>query len=509
MKVLSLLLPLLLASFPLAAQEAAPQERAFQAERRQSAGERRGEGVVLLYKAADAAAAQRTDEGVDSAARILENVLQEQGYQVTQPDPATQAILDKGPDTIVTFAPDAGLSVLLSAKRRELPMVGDPRKRVKVEISLNARVYCGSLLQPSPPEAQASVDVLPGAQGKGYDFVGKKAANRLAENLRADLARRNKACVGALDRMIADYRGGQPEASAPAPVASGPLARPKRVWALLAGVSDFSQVRRITGQNVGDLKGVRADMDLMRATLLERGVPRGNIISLLDAQATSGAFRQQLRDMQQKAGPEDLLLVYISSHGLEADLFEGTPDKPSLSGYGLPVFHDFDMNPDPAKRASVVDFWEIQSYLLNSRAGQIVWLVDTCHAGGAAIGLGVRANAPPAARSERVQVGARGLQRIDPANAVFNPVQAAEAAAQVNSGRHLIVLSAATPQQLALEQGNGYFTLSLANGLKQNKAPVLLEQLFRDVVEKQVLQASHGKQQPVMGKSGRGGDIKL
>jgi hypothetical protein len=467
------------------------------------------EAVVLLYKAAETASAQRTDEGVDTATRILENALGSEGYKVMQPDASTQAILDKGPRTIVTFAADAGLSVMLSAKRRELPIPGDP-SRVQAEFSLNARVYCGSVMQPSPPEALGKITALRTSLGKGYEVAAKRAATQLADNLRSDLGRRDKACVGALERMIRDYQSSEPERVETA-MASGPLQKPNKVWALLVGISDFAEARHKTGWEIGDLKGVRADMELMQRTLLERGVPPANILQLLDKTASASNFRQQLRTLQMKASRDDLILVYLSSHGMAADMRKATQEKPSLSGYGLPVFHDF----NPSDANTIVDFWEIQSLLLNSRAQQVVWMVDTCHAGGAALGLQtaavqrIRAEQDP---QERVQLSSRGLQRIEPAAAVFNPQQVAQTASQVASGRHFIVLSAATPEQLALETGNGLFTASLAQGLKRNKSPVAIEQLFRDHIDRQVQEAASKRghiQQPMLGKSGRGGEIQL
>lgn len=471
-----------------------------------------GEAIVLLYKPGDSAAALRTDEGVDTATRILESALGGSGYKVMQPDAGTQAILDKGPNTLVSFAADSGLSVMLSAKRRELPIPGDPN-RVQAEFSLNARVYCGSVMQPSPPEVLGKITALRTSLGKGYEVAAKRAANQMADTLGRDLGRRDKACIGALERMIRDHHAAEP-VPVEAPAQGGPLPKPERVWALLVGVSDFSEVRKRTGMEVGNLNGVRADMDLMQRTLLDRGIPQANITRLQDRDATAGNFRLQLRNLQQKASAQDLVLVYISSHGKPAELREATQDDPSLSGYGLPVFFDFDLKDGN----TMVDFWEIQSLLLNTRAQQVVWLVDTCHAGGAAIGLRAGKTAPVQAVNadkggvERVQLSARGLQRIDPATAVFDPQQVAQAASQVASNRHFIVLSAATPEQQALEEGNGLFTLNFAQGLKRNKLPIAIEDLFRDHIDRQVRQAAGKRghtQQPVFGKSGRGGEIKL
>ena len=471
-----------------------------------------GEAVVLLYKPGDTASAVRTDEGVDTATRILESALGGAGYQVMQADAGTQAILDKGPNTLVSFAADSGLSVMLSAKRRELPIPGDPQ-RVQAEFSLNARVYCGSVMQPSPPEVLGKITALRTSLGKGYEVAAKRAAHQMADTLSRDLGRRDKACVGALERMIRDYHTVEPTpAEAPAPI--GPLPKPERIWALLVGVSDFSEVRRRTGMEVGDLNGVRADMELMNRTLIERGIPQAHITRLQDRDATAANFRLQLRNLQQKASPQDLVLVYIASHGKPANLREATRDDPSLSGYGLPLFFDFDMKDGN----TLVDFWEIQSLLLNTRAQQVVWLVDTCHAGGAAIGLGggkttaLKTSPVEANTVEHVQLSARGLKRIDPATAVFDPQQVAQATSQVASNRNFIVLSAATPEQEALEDGNGLFTLNFTQGLKRNRLPIAIEDLFREHIDRQVRQAAGKrgyKQQPVLGKSGRGGEIKL
>lgn len=479
------------------------------------------EAIVLLYKAADTASAQRTDEGVSNATHILESALDDAGYQVMQPDADTQAILDQGPRAIVTFAADAGLSVMLSAKQREIPIPGDPR-RVQAEFSLNARVYCGSVMQPSPPEVSGKITALRTSLGKGYEYAAKRAATQLSETLRADLKKRGTTCVGALERMIRDYRVAQkdtavdspnnhPRLEQSAPAQDGPLPAPKKIWALLVGVSNFAEARQKTGWKIGDLAGVRGDMELMRKTLLGRGIPAAQITVLQDKAASASNFRQQLRTLQMKAGSDDLVLVYLSSHGMPADIREASAERPSLSGYGLPVFSDF----NPGDANTILDFWEIQSLLLNTRAQQVVWMVDTCHAGGAALGLQATSSAqqsPGALPMQRVQLGARGLHRVEPAAAVFDPRQVAQAAGQIASHRHFAVLSAATPEQYALELGNGLFTGSVAQGLKQSKAPISIEQLFREHVQNQVREAAlklGQPQQPVFGKSGRGGEIRL
>lgn len=470
-----------------------------------------GENVMLLYKAADIASARFNDEGVSAATHILEQSMKGQGYDVRQPDPDTQAILAKGPRTLVSFSPDAGLSVLLSAKRRDRPSPGEPN-HVRTEVSLTAKVYCGSVLQPSPPEVTGMMTALRSAIGKGYEAAAKRAANELAQTLRASLSQRQTACEGALERMIRDYRTIDPE-PAQAPTPTGPLPSPKRVWAILVGISDFSEAARKSGLRINNLPGVTRDISLMRSTLLARGVPQSNIIQLTDKAASASNFRQQLRSLQGRAERDDLILVYLSSHGLPADIREGTAERPSLSGYGLPVFHDF--NPQDAN--TILDFWEIQSLLLNTRAQQVVWMVDTCHAGGATLGLmgsagGTRPENQAPEPTDRLQIGARGLQRVDAASAVFNPEQVAQAAGQVASGRHFAVLSAATPEQLALEAGNGLFTASVAQGLARNNLPIAIEQLFRDFVEQQVQAEARKRnhtQRPVFGKSGRGGEIQL
>jgi hypothetical protein len=251
---------------------------------------------------------------------------------------------------------------------------------------------------------------------------------------------------------------------------------------------------------VNDLPGVRKDVGTLEKLLRDRGVPASQLTVLVDKQATSGEFRDALRRVQQSAGPDDLLIVAISSHGSAAN---------GLSGYGLPLFYDF----DPGNKATTVDFWEIQSAMLNVKARQVIWLVDTCHSGGATVGL-VGGSADASSRSAVVEVGrngARGLSREKVSEAVFNPAPVSQVFAE--SRRHVAILSAATPAQYAMEVGNrgGLFTQSLADAIRSAPADATVEQLFAKVQPLVIEEARRMKadQSPVLGVSGRGGEIRF
>lgn len=490
------------------------------------------QSVVVLYKGASTSAANRVDEDVAAAIRMVETRLNDRGIKdglalkTVQPSADVQKLLDEGPKVLVTFSAEAGLSVILSATRSET-VFATTDKTVTLAVSVSGDAYCGAEKIASSTQT-GSFRTTEQHRLVGNRTAAERAAEKLAADLRRQIADRKEPCLGTLEKMIKEAQkvalpeppppppkpapAAAPAAPAPgtapapspeppaAPVASGPLPKPARVWAVIAGISDFKPVSQRVGHKIDDLPGVRKDVTTLEKLLRERGVPASQMTVLVDSQATSGEFRDALRRMQQSAGPDDLLIVAISSHGSAAN---------GLSGYGLPLFHDY----DPRNKATTVDFWEIQSAMLNVKARQVVWLVDTCHSGGATVGL-IGGSADATSRGAVVEVGksgARGLTREKVAEAVFNPAPVSQVFAE--SRRHVAIMSAATPAQYAMEHGDsgGLFTQSLADAIRKAPADATVEQLFAKVQSRVVDEARRMKadQSPVLGVSGRGGEIRF
>lgn len=490
------------------------------------------QSVVVLYKGASTSAANRVDEDVAAAIRMVETRLNDRGIKdglalkTVQPSADVQKLLDEGPKVLVTFSAEAGLSVILSATRSET-VFATTDKTVTLAVSVSGDAYCGAEKIASSTQT-GSFRTTEQHRLVGNRTAAERAAEKVAADLRRQIADRKEPCLGTLEKMIKEAQkvalpeppppppkpapAAAPAAPAPgaapapspeppaAPVAVGPLPKPARVWAVIAGISDFKPASQRVGQKINDLPGVRKDVTTLEKLLRERGVPASQMTVLVDSQATSGEFRDALRRVQQSAGPDDLLIVAISSHGSAAN---------GLSGYGVPLFHDY----DPRNKATTVDFWEIQSAMLNVKARQVVWLVDTCHSGGATVGL-LGGSADATSRGAVVEVGksgARGLTREKVAEAVFNPAPVSQVFAE--SRRHVAIMSAATPAQYAMEVGDrgGLFTQSLADAIRKAPADATVAQLFERVQSQVTEEARRMKadQSPVLGVSGRGGEIRF
>jgi hypothetical protein len=492
------------------------------------------QSVVVLYKGASTSAANRVDEDVAAAIRMVETRLNDRGIKdglalkTVQPSADVQKLLDEGPKVLVTFSAEAGLSVILSATRSET-VFATTDKTVTLAVSVSGDAYCGAEKIASSTQT-GSFRTTEQHRLVGNRTAAERAAEKVAADLRRQIADRKEPCLGTLEKMIKEAQkvalpeppppppppkpapAAAPAAPAPgaapapspeppaAPVAVGPLPKPARVWAVIAGISDFKPASQRVGQKINDLPGVRKDVTTLEKLLRERGVPASQMTVLVDSQATSGEFRDALRRVQQSAGPDDLLIVAISSHGSAAN---------GLSGYGVPLFHDY----DPRNKATTVDFWEIQSAMLNVKARQVVWLVDTCHSGGATVGL-IGGSADATSRGAVVEVGksgARGLTREKVAEAVFNPAPVSQVFAE--SRRHVAIMSAATPAQYAMEVGDrgGLFTQSLADAIRKAPADATVAQLFERVQSQVTEEARRMKadQSPVLGVSGRGGEIRF
>ncbi len=81
--------------------------------------------------------------------------------------------------------------------------------------------------------------------------------------------------------------------------------------ALLVGIEDYPPA---TGWP--QLRGSRADVELMREVLLQRaGVRAQDVTVLLDGLATHAAVTGAFRSLAQASGPDDVLIVYFAGHG--------------------------------------------------------------------------------------------------------------------------------------------------------------------------------------------------
>ena len=435
-----------------------------------------GTTLSVLYKRDSAQSVERTDTAVQSALVAFEQELIDRGIEVIAPDAKTYEVLDRAAGSIVTFAPDAGLSLLVDAVKTTRPSPGTDRSFA--EVRMRTRLFHGRRVLASVA-GSGQIEFRAGSEDKAFEAAAKRAVNQIISGVMAKLEQNQN--ISGQVKLDADFY--QPPPGTPP---AAPLPKPQKIHALLVGVSDFSTVRKINPRaDVADLNGVIGDVQLVRRTLQDIGVADKQIKVLTNKDATVQSLRQALGALAAAAGPDDLVVFFIASHGM--------PKNEGITGFGYPVLYDTRLN----DKAGLIDFEEIRNGLTSLAARRVIWVADTCHSGGAALGLPV------------VEISTRAI-RVRPVNGLST-----RAAAMEVKEKDLVVLSSAREDQVALEDGeNGLFTLMLSRGLKATSGKATMYSLYKDYLENQVPARSREldpgySQQPSFARAGHGDAISF
>jgi uncharacterized caspase-like protein len=196
-------------------------------------------------------------------------------------------------------------------------------------------------------------------------------------------------------------------------------------------------------------------------------VPSDRRALLTNAQATRAAFLTTLTSISKRTAPEDLLVVFIATHGL-----------PDTGGELYFIAHDT----DPKQLvATGLPQRDVEYALGKAPARRVVMLVDACHSGAA--GLGGLTNR-------------RGLVFSETNRLLLGIAQAKTGVA---------LLSAASASESSLEGaqwggGHGAFTNGLVTGLRggadtNHDGLVTVRELY-DFVYKNVSESTKGQQHP-------------
>jgi hypothetical protein len=519
--------------------------------------------LVMFYRQETASAPPRLDPAVQAVTLALEHELLNLGYHVTEPSPAAYQAMDRGgPYVIVTFASDAGPSMVYSVYTDTRP---EPGANVSIaEVRISARVFLGATLL-AAEEGSGEMQFRSDPALREY---GQRRANEAAaDDAAADLAARVDTRLKSLSKQqVADSITGDvtqttaftivappqapPTAAAPSappaapatppqavpsapatpsapvtpaapPATSGtastpsaassstppqPPAPPGKRWLVTIGVSDYSHVVGIpdAGTHAHDLPGTPTDVKNIRQTLAGFGYQDATSVNLFDAGATTEAVRQTLSRLATSVGPNDTVVVYISGHGMT--------EPWSRQGMAMPILYDTDVN-EAIAGDDVFDFSTLAGSFTQIPAKQLVLVIDTCYSGRATVGLGLTT----------VTVSSRG---VDVAAGGGTP-DVLRMMTRVSGTENIAVMTAASPREESLDEGTqlgGLFTSNLVQGLQQTHGQMPLEELFRQYVWSQVVDISRSQcaqdpdpnpahrcqqQTPVLGYSGGGNLIEL
>ena len=198
-------------------------------------------------------------------------------------------------------------------------------------------------------------------------------------------------------------------------------------WALMIGIDKY--------ENVKNLHYAVKDAESMQSMMVEYfDFPKANVKILLNEEATYHNVRRQFSEISKSAGENDRVLIFFAGHGATIDLPEG-----GEKGYLLP--YDGDIN-DLYLTAVPMD--ELREISFMSKAKHILYLVDACYGGLAA-------------------VGSRGLDALSTPNYIEKIAK--------NKARQIITAGGRGEQVIEKpEWGHSAFTLNLNRGLKHGNA---------------------------------------
>ena len=197
-------------------------------------------------------------------------------------------------------------------------------------------------------------------------------------------------------------------------------------WALIIGINKY--------ENVQKLAFATDDAIAMKEILISSfNFPENNIFILLDEKATKDNIIKEFSNIALKAQDNDRVLVFFAGHGETMELPEG-----GQMGYLIPVNGDADN-----LYYSSIPMDELKRLAHMSKAKHMLYLVDACYGGIAA-------------------VGSRGLSTNTP-NYINKIIR--------DKARQVITAGGKGEQVIEKsEWGHSAFTLNLKRGLKDGRA---------------------------------------
>ncbi len=509
--------------------------------------------ITVLYRRESERGPVRLEPTVQAALLALEDEFLKRRFRVMQPTAEVYKLMDQGQQVIVTFAEDAGFSMVFSAYRDLRPSPG--QEAGIAEVRLAARVFVGRhILVAEEGRGQMFTRLEPAVREFGERRAMELAARKAAADLADKTDRRLRALkpeelaqligatpssgaqsvdigqptgssggmVGIPEAPPAFPGGGMPVAppplnpglnpgvpvapapqvvlpSAPAPQVPVPIAPPSFQADASLGppANRFALVIGVSnyapvrqnGSQMTDLAGVKTDTDLVLKTLRQMGYQGDRLVELREAKATSNAVRGVLKQFRGAVGPDDQLVIYIGGHGADREY--------SATGYGMPILADF-KEWDP----NSLDFWELQSLVKNLPC-RVAWINDTCHSGGATQSV------------NSVVVSSRG---VGVQGTVRGP-DARTVARSATPGQDFAIITAAAAHEVAWEVGDGgVFTTTFMKALLATKGEMPLGQLFAERVQRPVVDVSKRicqenrqcqQQTPLFAYGGRGHALRL
>jgi hypothetical protein len=264
--------------------------------------------------------------------------------------------------------------------------------------------------------------------------------------------------------------------------ANVPLGAVREKWALVIGISKFTDKRvprlNYPGKDAQDLAALLKDPQVGR-------FKPENVHVVLDSLATTRQIKADLNWLARSAKPDDLVVIFISTHG--------SPRELDTREVNYIVTSDTEIKPQDSLFATALAMVELTE-VVRSRilARRTAILLDTCHSG-AATATGLRLVTAGVAESAVSQTTLDSI-RQGVGRAIITSSQVGESSYENDDAQ------------------NGYFTYYLMKALRQSKGLDPIDKVYssvRDGVSKSVQAKYKLPQHPVLSLSESKIDIIL
>jgi uncharacterized caspase-like protein len=258
-----------------------------------------------------------------------------------------------------------------------------------------------------------------------------------------------------------------PAATPPPSLAAITNTRVSKKWALVVGIDTFEDKRAPQLQFAA--KDSRDFVNFLEDPHGGRFEP-SHVIHLENDGATLKGIKEGLGKLRVEAKPDDLIVLYISSHGSSRFV--------DPNGVSYIITHDTDLNDAATLYATSLQMIDlVQEVNRELKARQVVLILDTCYSGDALTNPGSRGS---------LMVGNEDAPADAPASSAFSP---AFDNLKVGYGRAVITASRANEQSWESPKlQNGYFTHYLLQVLQEGHGEDTLDHVFAQVRTKVAIQ---------------------
>jgi uncharacterized caspase-like protein len=283
------------------------------------------------------------------------------------------------------------------------------------------------------------------------------------------------------------HTGDSSGAAQPAAQLGGPAKPPgpiQQKWALVVGISRFSDA------SIPRLNYTTADASSFAAELTDPAIgrfPATHVHVLTDDQATTRNIKEGLNWIARHAGPDDLVLIYLATHGTPR-----TADSAGGANYLVTYDTEAGSGNEDALYATAYPMVELANAVATRmKALRTAVILDTCYSGGSL--------------TNQSPLMTAGLANTAPSGPMLD---------RITQGTGRIVMAASRVDEESLESRelqHGYFTYFLLQAIKEGKGNAPMSQIF-NMAAQQVSQRASAqglRQHPVMTRSSEDADFAL